>query len=119
MRHSAGSFRYGAAFTESLGVAGWRGWEERDACGRVPGRQGRTGGSGGGRGDDLAPSFADGDQGTIRLVKIGVREAAFTRATCALNSALGTSSPIEVSEIAPINQDLGTWYLTKTDLKLL
>lgn len=45
--------------------------------------------------------------------------AAFTRATYALNSALGTSSPIEVSELAPINQDLGTWYLISTDLRLL
>jgi len=36
-----------------------------------------------------------------------------------LNSALETSSPIEVSEVAPINHDLGTWYLTNTDLKLL
>ena len=45
--------------------------------------------------------------------------AACTRATCALNSAPGTSSPVEVSEVAPITQDLGTWYLTKTDLKLL
>jgi len=45
--------------------------------------------------------------------------AAFTRATCALNSALGTSCAVEVSEVAPITQDLGTWYLTKADLKLL
>jgi hypothetical protein len=29
------------------------------------------------------------------------------------------SSLIEVSEVAPIKQDLGTWYRTKTDLKLL
>ena len=30
-----------------------------------------------------------------------------------------TSSAVEVSEVAPITQDLGTWYLTKSDLKLL